>query len=68
MVPFQKCALVDSKTERTRQKSKDKGKTKGKTDTRVNCIVTSIEEMASNIKRSDSKSPLWDEEEQPEDR
>ena len=55
---------IKNKTKRV----KTKGKTKGKTDTRVNCIVTSIEEMASNIKRSDSKSPLWDEEEQPEDR
>ena len=57
-----------NKTKRVKTKERQKGKTKGKTDTKVNCIVTSIEEMASNIKRSDSKSPLWDEEEQPEDR
>ena len=57
-----------NKTKRVKTKERQKGKTKGKTDTRVNCLVTSIEEMASNIKRSDSKSPLWDEEEQPEDR
>ena len=57
-----------NKTKRVKTKERQKGKTKGKTDTKVNCIDTSIEEMASNIKRSDSKSPLWDEEEQPEDR